>query len=941
MDDSERHELARELSEELYDLPPEEREQVLAERGLDDEVLGLVRRLLDYEPKLAAFDEEQTGGVRLGLLDLARPASPPPDEALPSTIAGYAIEGILGRGGMGIVYRAVQEQPRREVAIKVLPNLTVSPGLLRRFEYEAEILARLDHPFIANVIQSGLDEASGTPFLVMEYVHGVDVQSYCREQALALNELLGLFCNICDGIEHAHQRGVIHRDLKPANVLVTAEGAPRILDFGIARPVEGQEVSTPGKTIAGSVLGTLGWMSPEQARGELERLDVRCDVYALGVLLFHLLSDSMPHDVASVPTWEAARRISEDPPARLRDVRPELPADLDAITAKALEKELDRRYPSAGALRRDIERHLRFEPVEARPPSTTYHIVRFARRHRLLVTVVGAASAAVVVALITVVLFWQQALRAEREARLEAKTSENVTRFLSDMLEDPADYRGGDPSTTVREVLELAAPTLVQDLADEPEVSARLLQTISGAYNTLGLWDESLHYNTMARRIVEGLPDSEQRLFDVLHSLATTHLGRNEWAEASGLLDELERIDTSSFERPEKAAVELLMLRGSLKNQVGDGEASIGAYREAVALARRSAVPDWLLESCLIGLSDALIRTGYFDEAEGHLLEILDRRGEQLGAGHPKTLVAQSKLVLLYQVSRDLDRAREIALETARLAEESFGSEHPFPLTMRLNLAKIDREAGRAGAAREQLEQVVVDIESALGPRDHLAILANLHLGNALSDLRRWQDVIERLGPAAPNALEVLGPGHKHCLMLAQVRAMAHAELGELDRCDEIMAEHRDLVRENTDPDNDLRWEAEFQLANVLHMTARPLETLDAIDESLELASDLDAMEEPAVLRLQGLLARTLVDLDMTQDASGVIDETVAAMRERFGAEHPVTVDHVELQVVVHIADGNGEEARAAAARLLELTPTDAPRRAALERLAARAQSVP
>ena len=415
----------RELYHQLADRPWEECRRVLDGLELSDEMRGELEALLDPAQAVEPFDEEREGGLAMriaGSNGESAPAEALSAVPLPRTIAGYRIVELLGQGGMGVVYRGVQERPRREVAVKVLQAVPAGSDVLRRFEYEAEVLARLDHPYVAKVIEAGVDPVlGGVPYLVMELVEGEDLIVHCERSGLGLRGRLELFSRVCAGVEHAHQNGIVHRDLKPANVLVSPDGRPRILDFGIARPAGAEDRSTPGRTRTGSVRGSLAWMSPEQARGELSTLDVRSDVYSLGVVFYRLLAGAMPYDLSGLPPWIAARRICEAEPPRLGKVRPELRGDLEAIAAMALEKEPAQRYPGAGALGRDVQRFLEDQPVEARPWSTSYQLAKFARRHGLFVATAGVLLAAVVAGLLGSLFLWRQAEAARDLADGEAR----------------------------------------------------------------------------------------------------------------------------------------------------------------------------------------------------------------------------------------------------------------------------------------------------------------------------------------------------------------------------------------------------------------------------------------------------------------------------------------------------------------------------------------
>ncbi|MHC4427611.1 MAG: protein kinase domain-containing protein, partial [Planctomycetota bacterium] len=373
------------------ELSGDERCAYLARVGREDAEL---RRQIE---RLLAADAEDNGVFATAeTLDGADPHA-----ALavrPDRIGTYQITGTLGTGGMGVVYRAEQEHPRRSVALKVLRPHLLSRRSMRRFEHEAEMLARLQHPGIAHIYEAGRYDAGfgGQPFFVMELVEGLPLMEYAERHELGVQERLGVFLKICRAVEHAHANGVIHRDLKPANILVAGAGEPKILDFGVARLTDSDIRTTTLRTEPGQIIGTVAYMSPEQVAGNATAMDGRSDVYALGVILYELLTGSLPLELQRQTIPEAVRMIREEDPVPLSSLDRRLRGDLDTITAKALEKSPQRRYPSAAGLADDLERHLRHEPITARPPGVIDGLRKFARRH--------PAPAAGIVGAFTIVL---------------------------------------------------------------------------------------------------------------------------------------------------------------------------------------------------------------------------------------------------------------------------------------------------------------------------------------------------------------------------------------------------------------------------------------------------------------------------------------------------------------------------------------------------------
>ena len=376
-------------------------------------------------PQAGRVSVEEGGRVPEQTLASASPGPSGLPPRVPMRIAHYRILGPLGEGGMGVVYEAEQDRPRRSVALKVVRPGVASPALLKRFAHEAQILARLHHPGIAQIYEAGLGD-DGQPFFAMEFVRGLPLGEFADRQGLDLAARLGLVARVCDAVQHAHDQGVIHRDLKPANILVEESGEPKVLDFGVARATDADLLTAAGLTRTGQLLGTPNYMSPEQVAADPAAIDQRADVYALGVILFELVAHRLPYQLENRPLAEAARLILEQDSPRLGSLDPELRGDVETIVAKALEKDPARRYPSAADLAEDLRRWLAHEPILARPPSALYHLGKFARRHKALVGGVVATGAALVLGLVGTILF------AVGEARQRGLAEQNARAALAE-----------------------------------------------------------------------------------------------------------------------------------------------------------------------------------------------------------------------------------------------------------------------------------------------------------------------------------------------------------------------------------------------------------------------------------------------------------------------------------------------------------------------------
>ncbi len=424
MSDSNRQSRVKQILDEAADLSQAERSVYLdkaceGDANLRHEVESLLKHL-----------ELPTDSV--GSPSADQPASqanidiPPPNK-----IGPYSIIDKIGEGGMGVVYKATQDRPRRTVALKVIKPQMLTRHALERFNFETQVLGRLQHPGIAQIYEAGTTQSDfgEQPYFAMEYIRGTPLLTYAKSRKCTPQERLVLVQRIADAVHHAHTRGVVHRDLKPANILVTEEGQPKILDFGVARSVGSDLHDTSSKTRIGQLVGTVPYMSPEQVGGESEEIDARSDIYSLGVVLYELLAGHLPYDLERRVIHEAIRVIREDEPEHLSSISKVYRGDIETIVNKALAKERGRRYQSASEFASDIDRYLHNQPISARPPSAWYQVSKLARRHRMVAVGGSVAAAGIVLGLL--VSLWQLDRAVTAEKKLSAQ---NIT--LAEALGD-------------------------------------------------------------------------------------------------------------------------------------------------------------------------------------------------------------------------------------------------------------------------------------------------------------------------------------------------------------------------------------------------------------------------------------------------------------------------------------------------------------------------
>lgn len=763
------------------------------------------------------------GGARQKAQDFL---PPPEGSPLPAWIAGYRILRKLGEGGMGVVYEAEQQEPRRSVALKVIRGgSAVDDHMVRLFQREAQSLARLKHPGIAAIHEAGRTE-DGQRYIVMELVQGIPLDAYLVSRSAAagderawLKERLALFLEICEAINYAHQKGVIHRDIKPGNILVqdasesggfsgTGSTAVRIkiLDFGLARITEPDAIGATALTEFGQIQGSLPYMSPEQAGGLPDEIDLRADVYALGVILYEMLTRQRPYEVVGRKIHEAVRVIIEEPPRHPSACNRLLRGDLETILLKALEKDPGHRYQNVIAFAEDIERYLTDQPILARPPSATYQLRKLIRRHK------GAfASAAVLVALLVgfgitmSVMFERQ--RAERlRADAERDEAEQINAFLQQMLSsiDPEKARGRE--VTVREVLDEAARKAETGFAEQPEVEAGVRSTIGLTYMALGRYDEAEPHlrralamrdsllgendpevassaNDLAALLLrKGEADSALPLFERALANQRRLLG-SESAEVATSLEDLSLLlkEKGEYARAESLGEAALEIRrkvlgekspevaSSLSNLAallqaqGKGADAESCCREALAV-RRSLYgdrhPDIALS--LNNLAMILQDQGRYAEAEPLMREALDTGRQVLGEGHPSVASAMNNLAMLLGYEGKHAEAEGLYREALALYGRQLGAEHPYIASTLNNLGSALQAQGRDAEAEQAYRQALEMRRHLLG-REHPAVATTLNnLAMTLADEGKLEQAEPLYREALTMRRRLLGDRHPH-----------------------------------------------------------------------------------------------------------------------------------------------------------------------------------
>ncbi|MBX3390852.1 MAG: serine/threonine protein kinase [Phycisphaeraceae bacterium] len=843
--DADRFRRIERLFDAACDLPREKWAEKLRQLEPEDESLRDEAMALLRSEGCGVLETGVSGPVALASL-LAESTPAPVD------VPGFRITRELGAGGMAVVYEAEQLHPRRSVALKVLRAGLSTPELVRRFEFEADALGRLQHPGIASVYEAGVvgTQNHPRPYFAMELVEGVPLDQWVEREQPSVRERLALVASVCDAVQHAHARGVIHRDLKPANILVWTDGAAhaKVLDFGVARATD-QGAGLVESTQHGQLVGTLAYMSPEQLAGEHDAVDIRSDVYGLGVVLFELLAGRLPCDVSGMGVFEAVHKLCETKPPRLGALKSECRGDIEVIVAKAMETDKQLRYQTAAALAEDIRRYLDHRTILAKPHSAIEQISRFARRNRLAVLGGALVVAAIGVGVLGLALGLNSARTQAKKAearRLEAVRQAAIAQAVTDFFNNDVlasivpSAEGRD--VTVAEALDAAASGLPDRFHDDPVTGAAIRNNIGNVYHALGRFGDGEPLILSAAETFEdklgaaseltlaawtdygkilrdqGKYDEAKVVLARESEIAEKNLGRasraalellivraamraegfDDFPGARALLDEFDARSKEALNANDRLIVYATQIRGDCAFALGEAEEAERLYRKVYEDRVAEFGPDH--PSTLIALHNraaALEKLQRFEEAEPMYRRILEIERVRSGPDHPDVLVTAHNLAFLCESMGRYAEAEPLYVDTLARCHRVFGDAHPGTLTCSVSLASLYRATGRPELAAELLECALHDALEEMTADAPPAVHVMTALATTLADLGEN----ERAEPLFAQSITVLRgtlpPGHARLGAVLSNWGGCLVALGRIGEAEAPLVEAFEILDEN------------------------------------------------------------------------------------------------------------------------------------------------
>ena len=912
--DTDKHEKIFEVFNAALELPADDRLAFVATKfGDDDQATTEVLELIESHEGASSFLLDSPA-------DLATEALA--ENSLTNIrkkIGAYKIEKQIGFGGMGTVYLAARddEQYDQKVAIKILKRGMDTDQIIKRFKYERQILAELNHPNIAKLLDGGTT-AKGLPYFVLEYIDGLPITKYCETHGLDLNKRLRLFREVCGAVSYAHQNLVIHRDIKPGNILVTKEGIPKLLDFGIAKVLQSDSDLTE-LTMTGERLMTPKYASPEQARGG--QITTASDVYGLGVLFYELLTGKLPYDLKTKTSQEIEQIICDQEPSlpssefkvktsktnhEPKTLSPKLlKGDLDNIALMALEKEPDKRYSSVDEFSKDIERYLEGMPIDATAHTFAYRTAKFVKRHAIGVTLAALISTLVVGFAIT------SRIQANQIAS-ERDRSEKVVSFMRDIFKgnDPANAKGKEVSA--RELLDKGIVKIESELANQPDVQASLLDTVGQVYQSLGLYDKSKNlFEKALKNQREYFGNESREVADTLLNLSDVERIKADFKKAEKYVNESITIRHKLYGRESTEVVAAINLLISINVDNKDFVAAEKLSIESIELSEKlygSESPEAV--SGYHNLASVYLSKGETEKAEANARKAVEMSKNVFEKPHAAEIEANIALARLLifrkqnftESKKLLDRARD-------LGETVYGYFHPKTVWILTNYAGFYFEDKQFENAIETSNKIL-EVQRKLYGNDHPQIASALtEKGSFLFHAGRLDDAEDVWNKALKLRRKTLGTDHPYTTRVLGNLGLVKYEKKEYRAAAEVFRNSLAIQRKTLKPSNPQIGFSLVGLGKSLVAEGKAMRAETLIKEGVNILENSFFKNTWYLAEAKNVLGSCLLAEGKYKEAEPLLTSSYKKIEEKHGARHKKTNQARKYLIKLYEALGQPKKA--------------------------------